>query len=283
MTAARALPLPRVRQGALVGAGAAAALAGPGAALAFGAAAIFLIGLPHGAGDILLVRREERGGFIAAYLLAAVAVLAAWRLWPEAALTGFLLLSAVHFAMEARSGERIACALLPIAGPALLHAPELRAIFEAIGTGPGFAAVLTDTMLALSVAALAGTAVALVRMDSPDRRLRLGWGAAAALLLPPVAGFAASFVILHAGPELKRRARALGGEGAYARRIAPAMAGAAGVALAAAWCLSDRPAPELATLFGAISALAAPHMLVTPFWTADGGTRNRLRAPLPAR
>lgn len=274
----RALPW----RGALVAAGAAAALAGPGAVLAYGATAIFLIGMPHGAGDLLVVRPQDRVGFVLAYLLAAAAVLVAWRLWPEAALAGFLLLSAAHFAMEARPGERITCALLPIAGPALLHAPELRAIFEAIGTAPGFAGGLAWSLRALGAVALVGTLAALAGARSTDAKGRLALGAAAALFLPPVAGFAAAFVILHAGPELKRRARALGGEAAYAVRIAPAMAGALGVAIAAAWWLRDRPAPELATLFGAISALAAPHMLVTPFWTAQRDTRSRLRAPLLA-
>lgn len=284
MIRARALPW----RGAVVAAGIAAAVVGPDATLAYAGAVIFLLGLPHGAGDLLLVRRADRAAFVTTYLLAGAAVLLLWRLPPEGALCGFLLLSAAHFAGDAAPGERALCAALPLAGPALLHAPELAGIFEGVGVAAGFANGLARTMWVVGAGAAIGLVVALARAEARASATRLALGGGAAILLPPVAGFAAAFVILHAGPETARRAREAGGTVAgYLARVAPAMAGAAGVTLVAAWLARDRPAPDLAALFGAISALAAPHMLVTPFWAAHGkGARSRLRAqwknPIPS-
>jgi len=253
----------------LTAAAALAAAAGPGAGLAFAAAAVLVLGMPHGAGDLMLVRDAERPGFIGVYLSAGALVLTAWRFTPEASLAGFLILSLVHFAADAEPGERWAAALVPIATPALLHRDELSALFAAIGVDPSVAGALATAMAVGGVlgAAAGFSAAAAI----PARRAALALGTGAAVLLPPLPGFAVAFVLLHAGPQTARRAAAAGrGTATYLRAAAPATAGAVMVAAAALLWFRDRPAPELAALFGAISALATPHMLVTPLFARGG-------------
>jgi len=126
----------------------------------------FLLGLvwfslPHGAVDHHVPRRLGRTGgpaFVAGYLAAVVAGLAAWALAPVATLAAFLLAAAVHWgsgdAWYARAVHRrapfrgrldaalfvAARGALPVALPALAHPAELAraadAILRTVGAGP---------------------------------------------------------------------------------------------------------------------------------------------------
>jgi len=243
----------------------AAALAGAaGAGLPFAAIAILLLGMPHGAGDLYAVPAGGRAGFVATYLAAAGGVMLLWRVAPDAVLPGFLILSGLHFAADAAPGERWAAALVPVAGPALFHGHAVAELFAGIGADAGVAAMLAGAMRLMALAGVAAAAAAGTRWGAA------AWiGTGAALLLPPLPGFAAAFAILHAWPATARCAAAAGLDvPAYLRRVGPAVLGAAGVGLVALLWFRDRPMPGAGALFAFVSALAVPHMLVTPLWTA---------------
>ena len=115
---------------------------------------LFSLGIPHGALDHRVGSEIVGGdcsgqvsaagpGFYAAYLTAAVMVLALWFAWPAAALKGFLAVAAIHFGqgdvywshrfgLAARSGSKgyravllLTRSLLPIALPLLAFPGEL--------------------------------------------------------------------------------------------------------------------------------------------------------------
>ena len=259
----------------------------PGAAqLAIAAAAMLALGLPHGASDLAVVPPARRAPFLLAYGLVIGAVLAAWSLAPTAALSTFLLLSAVHFAWDGappeRPLERAAHGMLLVAGPALLHRVAVARLFAMLTSHAAAAAWLVDAMgaAALVGVAAAGWCVVRDRRDRPAEALRLAVGGVLLIVLPPLLGFASGFVLLHAGPQLAERMRATGCRTLwrYLRLTAPVLAGSGVVIAAAAWLFADRPAPALSGLFALLAALALPHMLVTPLFArpirprAAGGT-----------
>jgi Brp/Blh family beta-carotene 15,15'-monooxygenase len=243
-------------------------------------AAIALLGLPHGASDLAVVPRPRRGSFLVAYLLAMALVVALWQVHPVVGLAGLLALSAAHFALDVPDGEdgfaSWGWALLLVGGPAVLHRADLLELFGSLlpsGKGP---AIVT---LVLHGAGMAGCALVAGRWL--QRRTRIGAprlvGLIALLGLPPLIGFAAGFVLIHAWPQLAERQREIGcaDTASYLRRTAPVMAGALAAIGVIAWLFATHPAAPATILFAAIAALATPHMLVTPLW--------RRATPFPIR
>lgn len=258
---------------ALTGGG--VALAGQGAQLAFAAAAIGTVGMLHGASDLAIVPGRRRAPFLAAYLSIAAAVLAAWRISPVAALAGFLILSAAHFATEDApadaAAEQGARGLLLAFAPALLHRSALAGLFADLTNDPAAGAAIASGagwVAALGVLLLPFALVSTYRRSTAAAAALLAVGAGAAVLLPPLVGFTLAFVLLHAWPQLTERMATTGVSRlpAYLRRHRLVLAGATGVVAAAAWLFADHAAPALSTLFAGLAALATPHMLVTPLF-----------------
>jgi Brp/Blh family beta-carotene 15,15'-monooxygenase len=193
-------------------------------ATAAAAGLILIGGLPHGGHDLHLARRAYRLGpamtalFLAAYLGAALAMLALWALAPVAALAGFLLLSATHFADDWRDtparagvGESIA-ALGPLEG--LLRFAAGLAVISAAAIGQQDA--VSELFVAMAgaeaiwvarIAVAAGPVVLLVAAvaiwqiwNSGARQRAAATVMALVLLLltPPLIGFAMFFALLHA-------------------------------------------------------------------------------------
>ena len=251
--------------------------------------AVLGFGLLHGASDLALVRPAARPMFLGAYLLV---IGATWLLWREAPTAGLLLLlalSVAHFGLDdappERPGERVARGVAMIAAPGLLHRTDLAGLFDAITARPALSAGLASGLAvagAATVALLCG--IGLRRRDG-----RLLLGVAALTLPPPLVGFSLGFVILHAAPQTLERIRLTGCVGwrPYLRLVAPVMAGAFAVVALTALLLRDAPAPSLAALFAAIAALALPHMLVTPLFSASAPAprpnNRRSRASSSAR
>ncbi len=201
-----------------------------------------------------------------------------WMHAPALALPLFLLASAWHFGMEdaVRAGlpERLARGLGPIAIPALFHAAAYAAIVAEAGGGrPLPPMLLTGLVIAGGLAAALLLALAWRRRD---RRLALGVVALAAL--PPLVGFSAGFLILHALPQTEARRRLMGcaTTAAYMRAVAPVLA-AAFVLAGVAGALLLRHHAGLEAAFAGMAALAVPHLLVTPWFAREGAGRG---APL---
>lgn len=105
----------------------------------------FLLGLPHGALDIVLGKEMLYGyfgkkwwiPFSVAYLCLSFAVIALWTLWPFLSFILFLLISVFHFgfgdAVEKypiRSIEGIARGLIPITTPAFFYPYQFQTIIQ---------------------------------------------------------------------------------------------------------------------------------------------------------
>lgn len=186
---------------------------------------VALLGLPHGAvdhwqgRDLLAGRYRRRWPLVfgACYSFSALAIAAAWLLWPPLLLTGFLLLAVVHFgaedaavAMAVPGTNRTRHALdaglrgaMPVLLPVLLW-PET--------TGTLFAALLPGTDNAPVIAMLNGLAplapiyllalAALVIAAFSQRRFyvaaEVGTLVAVFAALPPLLAFILYFCFWHA-------------------------------------------------------------------------------------
>lgn len=242
--------------------------------LGYAAIVMALLGLPHGASDAAILPRGERAGFALIYGMVALAMLALWHVSASAGLALLLTASIAHFALDPGLPPEPAidwpASLLLVGGPALLHHRSLVDLFAELGTSRPdlFADVLRLIGLAGGAAMMLALAVRGRRSVLPAPLL-LG-GVAAAILLPPLIGFATGFVLLHARAQTIARARLLGHRtlAEHARGLAPvALATMAMLAIVALSFLgSDGAGPR--ALFAAIFALAMPHMIVTPLWQA---------------
>lgn len=179
---------------------------------------VVVLGVPHGALDTVFARglygvHGLRGwtGFALAYLGAALLVLLAWRSVPSLALSGFLLLSVLHFSGDPAPGTGLVVRLLyggaPIVLPALLHAGEVTRLFAMLVPAPD-ATTLVVGLHALSGPWLLATIVVL-GITLQQRRQWLTGGevagvAALALLLPPLPAFALFFCIMHSARHVVR-------------------------------------------------------------------------------
>lgn len=240
--------------------------------LGYAAAMIAVLGLPHGAADLALVESGQRITFLAAYLTTILLVVLVWQISPNLALSAFLLLSLTHFANDRQVGSdwarRWAVAFALITGPAILHRAEIAILFSALGMAAGFAAALSSFLLVVGIGALA-----VLLFTHPARRsdpvpataefLAIG----TLVFAPPLIGFAVAFFVLHAYGQtiMRQKTLELSGLGTYLIKTLPVLLGAA-IVLLAIILYAPPSAAGVRTLFVAISALAVPHMLVTPFW-----------------
>ncbi|WP_375382404.1 Brp/Blh family beta-carotene 15,15'-dioxygenase [uncultured Sphingomonas sp.] len=270
---------PSWRWGALIAAGMVASVLPVPGQLVFAAGAVAVLGLPHGASDLAVVPGPRRVSFLLAYGLVILAVLGLWLMAPPIALVGFLVLSAVHFAIDGRdvdlASDRNAgwgLGALLVAGPALLHRQALSGLFASV-VQPEAATMLAGAMQVVAIVALVPVIRALMadRPITGSSRVEVIVGLAATLILPPLVGFACGFVLLHARGQTLERQRDLGCASLrdYGHRIAPVLLGAVMV-LAGVVLLFTRIALDgTAMLFACIAALAVPHMLVTPLWRRE--------------
>lgn len=262
------LPQQRAGWGMLWGAALAASFSPPVCQLLFAVIAIGVIGMAHGASDLAIVRPERQPLFLIGYGVAMVLCLIWWHISPALALPGFLLASALHFALEdAPDGslpERLARGISLIATPATLHAAGWRTILQSAGLDAAALDALTTAM------ALAGgaTAAALLIVGVTQRNWRLIAGTLALLLLPPFVGFSMGFLILHALPQTAQRRERLGCTGymAYLRATWPVLLSALALAAITVCMMQPGDTQGIRSLFAALAALAIPHLLITPWF-----------------
>jgi len=242
------------------------------------AIAVAIAGLPHGALDPWMARRAGlwrtwRGAalFHAAYVLAAIAIIAAWQAAPAVCLTIFLAASAWHFGGD--------WALSPIArmivGSALFGLPawqwpgDVAAIFAVLAGDGGV--VLAEALAALGPwlgVAMVALALAAMRRAPASAAEWLTLGVLA-MVLPPLAYFVAYFCALHSPRHLRQLAERA------APSLRPRLAAIAGVytvlalsgaALAWTWFADGAGAAWsddlLRIVFIGLAALTVPHMVV---------------------
>ncbi|USI73535.1 Brp/Blh family beta-carotene 15,15'-dioxygenase [Sphingomonas morindae] len=238
--------------------------------LAFAILGIGVVGMIHGAGDLAVIRREQKMPFLGLYGLVSLVTLAWWILQPSVALPAFLVASAFHFGFEdapkSSSVERVSRGTALIAMPATLHVGSYADLLRLAG---GEASALPTLTPVIAIAGgISGCFLLLVACRHYDTRLATGAGAL--LLLPPLIGFTVGFLVLHALPQTAERRDRLGCHSTrvYLRTVMPIFLAAVLLAGAVAGLLLHFDPSGVRCLFAGIAALAVPHLLVTP-WFED--------------
>lgn len=239
---------------------------------------ILLLGVPHGALDIVFV--QQRKGirsaagwslFTIAYLAAAALVVILWWASPGVFLVAFLIASALHFSGDPEGKTPLAMRLLYggafIFCPLTLHAAEVEQLFAFLAGGPAAQTIVVALQWAAWpwVAAMGAAAMVSASRALP-RSIELVSLAAMLTVAPPLIGFTLFFCGMHSVRHvLRTRGYASAGTWGHLVRIAAwPMAGTlVGIALAG-W-LSDGmsfDARLAQLLFVGLAALTVPHMVV---------------------
>lgn len=261
----------------------------PPEALAVGATAAVLLGVPHGALDHRVARPWLAGrwgrlwflAFTLPYLGLAVLVFAGWLVAPALSLLMFLAVSVLHFGLEDAEGKGVTARLArggaPVALPILLHPDRTARFFETLGgaeAAPGGMAWLVlflGACLWVLIAAL--YALRLVR-DREGRVLaEVGAIVAVFAALPPLAAFAFYFLAVHSPRHMAELARRHEGGWTGAIRASlplSAMTFAMGIAI---YLLLPGTAETrfLQTTFWGLAALTIPHMILHGMDRRRGG------------
>uniref|UniRef100_A0A831XHH6 Beta-carotene 15,15'-monooxygenase n=1 Tax=Thermus islandicus TaxID=540988 RepID=A0A831XHH6_9DEIN len=229
-----------------------------------------VLGLPHGAADLVLARRLglRLVPFVGLYLLLAGLALGVFLLFPPLALLLFLALALLHWGrLEERGALGYLRAALVLLLPFLCHreaiGPFLRAFAGGFAPPPGLAALVLSLLLLLAL-----------REKHPLR----AWGDTLglfllALLAHPYAALAGYFLLEHSLKSL----RLVGVQGREWLWVYGGTLGGLGLAL----LLYPRTMDPLAAYMGAVFALTPPHLLVVELWL--GRLRPRGRWPAPGR
>ena len=239
---------------------------------------ILLLGVPHGALDIVFVRQLTRiqsaagwSLFTIAYLVAAASVVVLWWFAPSFFLATFLLISALHFSGDPE-GQTPALFRLLYGGavifcPITLHAAEVSQLFSFLAGGPAAEALVAALHWVAWpwVAAIGFAAIAGAKQD-PARSIELVSITALLSFAPPLIGFTIFFCGMHSARHvLRTRDYSSAGTLRQLLPIAgwPMLFTVTGVA--SIWWLSDGKPLDMRLaqlLFVGVAALTVPHMIV---------------------
>lgn len=260
---------------------------------------ILLLGVPHGALDIVFVRQlaglrsaAELSLFSLAYLAAAASVVALWWWAPVVFLTAFLLISAFHFSGDPEGQTPVWFRILYggaiIFCPLVLYSAEVSQLFAFL-TGASTAKAIVAALQWAAVPWLTGIVLAALAGAKHDlvRSVELVSMAALLSLTPPLIGFTLFFCCMHSARHVIRtRDYSHAGTLRHLLRIAawPMLVTAAGVA-AAWWLSSGKPLDmRLAPLlFVGLAALTVPHMAVVERVRFSGWLLGRSQEAGPGR
>jgi Brp/Blh family beta-carotene 15,15'-monooxygenase len=239
---------------------------------------ILLLGVPHGALDIVFVRqlmgvRSAAGWslFTVVYVTAAASVVVLWWLAPGFFLAAFLLVSVLHFSGDPE-GETPALFRMLYGGavifcPITLHSAEVSQLFASLAGAPAAQAIVAALqwaawpwVAAIGLAAIAGAKRELARS------IELVSVTALLTFAPPLIGFALFFCGMHSARHvLRTRDYSSAGTLRHLLRIAawPMLATVAGVFIAL-WLFDGKPIDMrlVQLLFVGLAALTVPHMIV---------------------
>jgi beta-carotene 15,15'-dioxygenase len=242
------------------------------------AAALLLLGMPHGAFDVVIARRlfspaDFKGWtlFSVFYVGLSAAVVGLWVLAPTPFLCAFLIVSALHFGGDPAVGaSRLTRALYGgavIVLPALWHGPELQRLLGLVA-GPSGAAFVTPVLSQIAAPWLAATVLACALQARTSRLGACESAALAALSVAaaPLASFTVYFCAMHSPRHILRTLAGL--QASEARRaLALALWPTLAVLVAAGLfglLAGDLPleARVMQTVFVGLAALTLPHMLL---------------------
>lgn len=253
----------------------------------------------HGAYDTVIAGnlwQPRYGGkwllpFVASYVALACVVVAAWWLYPVAALIAFLLYSGLHFGMETEAGRSplqiagaVALGCLPIAAACHWQAASVAPIFTTMLRGKAELAEGITTMaghLLLPCIVLSLAQVVRDRREFVRRPVLLAAQVLLFRFCPPVLAFAVFFCLLHTPEHLIETSRTAG-KGVSMDRMwrnlrkgtGPWLISLAGVAIAA-WAGRQSVQAYTGVLFIALSALTVPHMALAMLLTAESSRGSR--------
>ena len=236
--------------------------------------ALLLIGgLPHGALDLAILRRDaaQRFALVISLYLGLVAVMfATWLAAPTLALALFLVMATAHFAEDWSDAEHpffaLGIAVATLSAPALLHHDAVSELFVLL-TGDQAAAGVADALLLVAPVAAACALVAIPLLWIRGHRVtavNAACAITAMILLPPITGFAIYFCLIHSPAHFRAGLEHLGPSTGIARPTIIATLGGLAIAQAALPFLpvagpSDR---MFMTSFMTLSILTLPHMAV---------------------
>ena len=239
---------------------------------------ILLLGVPHGALEIVYVRQlmsvrtaSAWGLLTVAYLAAAAAVVVLWRFAPGVFLVMFLLISALHFSGDPEGATSAWFRLLYggaiILCPMALHATEVSQLFAALA-GQGAAQIIVNALQCAEwpwTAAIGLAAIIGVRRDLASS-IELVSVTALLSLAPPLIAFTLFFCAMHSARHvLRTRDYSDAGTLQHLLRVASWPMFGTLIGSAIAWWLSngtplDTRLAQL--LFVGLAALTVPHMIV---------------------
>lgn len=238
---------------------------------------VILLGLPHGALDVLVAKRVFRLSTVPAFLLFLLSYIGVaalygivWWWSPAVGLASFLCFSAIHFSTDLdRRGNlitRLAYGATVLSMPAMGHASEVRQIFRALAVAAPENIVLVLQIIALPLGLIALVAAYNQRRERSRDLLELAGIVVGGILLPPLLYFICYFCFLHSPRHMFATARE---EGLIVFRqiatnaVLPTIAAAGLIwAVSAGWgrhSLTDR---LLQSIFVGLAVLTIPHMLL---------------------
>jgi Brp/Blh family beta-carotene 15,15'-monooxygenase len=241
------------------------------------ATAVLVLGVPHGALDVLHAKRAYRldrphrwGAFLVAYMALAAAVVVGWITFPAVSLCVLLAISAFHFSGDLEAGSpvrlRVAHGLAPVCLPGLLHADALRDLFAALAPAD-FSTSLAAWMEIAARPVMAAVVFSVATSATRWRHASLEVAATALVcsLAPPLTGFGLYFCLLHSWRHVSRTARLYTpsrSEFAWGV-LAPTVAtGVAGAFVLAALEPDTWTRGLLQVVFVGLAALTVPHMVL---------------------
>jgi beta-carotene 15,15'-dioxygenase len=241
-------------------------------------ALVLLLGMPHGAFDVVFARKlfgvaDVKGWalFSLFYVGLSAAVVGLWVVAPTLFLCAFLIFSAVHFSGDpAGSVFRLTRGLYGgavIVLPALLHGAELQRLLGLVA-GPTSAASVTPVLSQLAAPWLGATVLACALQARTSRLAARELAALAALsvVAPPLAAFTVYFCAMHSPRHILRTLAGMqAAEVRHALTLArwPTLAVLVTTALLGR-LVSDLPvqARVMQLVFVGLAALTLPHMVL---------------------
>ena len=243
-------------------------------------AGVVILGLPHGALDPLVAMQlwSTRQSFtLIRFLLLYTGVaglcVAIWMITPDAALVGFLIISAYHFGSDwdgrCTAWGQVAFGMSIVSVSTLFKANQVEAIYAQLGASVAHQIVIVSQVIAVAAIAAALFAASSRSKFRVSNLLELSTVLVGGLVLPPLLFFTCYFCLLHSPRHLIQTARALGlrGVGDTARAAAPSVLATlilgTGLWMFLPGSIYSQKVVQL--VFIGLAALTAPHMLLTEF------------------
>ena len=249
---------------------------GSGSATLAACAAILILGLPHGALDLALLRQHgaDAAGrwaeLILTYAALAGIALLLWAFAPGLGLALFLANAVLHFAEDwEAAGSRflaLGLALATISAPGLLNLAQLEDLFAILVPGSAGEAAAQALRL-LAPASLLVAAIAILRLwqlGGAVPAVQAIATLAGMLVLPPLIGFALYFCSLHSPTQFRAAHQSLPQTARPLFHATAATLGAFALAavlflMAGGTSLSSR---AVAATFVTLAVLTVPHTLM---------------------